>query len=132
MFIMLGFEGEQTSDLVETVSLLKRADPDVFLTTVAYPIEGTPYAESIRDRIIPLKSWSEGSDRDRTVAGRHSRRFYTFATRWMVNDVAFDRQRRHGGGDLRSLGKTWLNARIGRMGMRLSSREVERGPGTAQ
>jgi hypothetical protein len=114
------------------VSLLKRADPDVFLTTVAYPIEGTPYAETVRDRIIPLKAWDEGSDRDRTVAGRHSRRFYAFATRWMVNDVAFDRQRKHGGGDLRSLGRTWLNARIGRMGMRLSSREVERGSGAAQ
>jgi radical SAM superfamily enzyme YgiQ (UPF0313 family) len=132
MFIMLGYDGEETVDLEETVSLLKRADPDVFLTTVAYPIEGTPYAETVQDRIIPLREWAEGSDRDRTVAGRHSRRFYAFATRWMVNDVAFDRQRRHGGSDLRTLGKTWLNARIGRLGMRLSSREVERGSGAAQ
>lgn len=125
MFIMLGFDGEEVTDLEKTVRLLKRADPDTFLTTVAYPIEGTPYAESVADRIIPLKSWAAGSDRDRTVAGRHSRRFYSYATRWMVNDVAFDQERRRRSRSIGRLGKTYLNARIGRLGMRLTAREVE-------
>jgi radical SAM superfamily enzyme YgiQ (UPF0313 family) len=131
MFIMLGYDGEEVEDLEETVELLKRADPDVFLTTVAYPIEGTPYAKTVEGRIIPLTAWDAGSDRDRTVAGRHSRRFYAFATRWMVNDVAFHRGRRHGDTGKRSLGKAWLNARLGRLGMRLTAREVEQGPGIA-
>ena len=127
MFIMLGFEGEELSDLEETVALLKRANPDIFLTTVAYPIEGTPYAQQVADRILPLVPWDQGSDRDRTVAGRHSRRFYRHATRWMVNDVAFHRERSRGTRNLDRLGRTWLNARLGRMGMRLSAGEVERG-----
>jgi anaerobic magnesium-protoporphyrin IX monomethyl ester cyclase len=129
MFIMLGFDGEEVADLEETVSLLKRANPDTFLTTVAYPIEGTPYARQVADRVIQLVPWAEGSDRDRTVAGRHSRRFYAHATRWMVNDVAFHRERRRSGRDLRRLGKAWLSARVGRMGMRLTAGEVEAGPG---
>ena len=43
MFIMLGYEGETVEDLEATVEHLKIANPDVFLTTVAYPIKGTPY-----------------------------------------------------------------------------------------
>jgi radical SAM superfamily enzyme YgiQ (UPF0313 family) len=127
MFIMLGYEGEDVADLEETVALLKRANPDVFLTTVAYPIEGTPYAKEVSDRILPLAEWSVGSDRDRTVLGRHSRRFYGHATRWMVNDVAFHRARMRGSRDVAALGRSWLNARLGRMGMRLTHREIERG-----
>jgi hypothetical protein len=67
------------------------------------------------------------------VAGRHSRRYYRHATRWMVNDVAFHRERTRGASGTRRvarLGKTWLNARIGRMGMRLTAREVEQGVGS--
>jgi len=126
MFIMLGYEGEEVPDLEQTVTLLKRADPDIFLTTVAYPIEGTPYADKVRDRIVPLAGWTEGSDRLRTVAGRHSRRFYSFATRWMVGEVAFDKARRQGKHPRRML-RAFANARIGRMGMRLTQREVEPG-----
>ena len=41
MFIMLGYDGEEVADLEQTVDHLKKAAPDVFLTTVAYPIKGT-------------------------------------------------------------------------------------------
>jgi radical SAM superfamily enzyme YgiQ (UPF0313 family) len=131
MFIMLGYEGEEVGDLEATVELLKRAGPDTFLTTVAYPIEGTPYAEQVADRIVPLAPWASGSDRQRTVAGRHSRRFYAHATRWMVNDVAFHRERSMPDRDPVRLGRRWLNARLGRLGMRLTAREVEPRPATS-
>jgi anaerobic magnesium-protoporphyrin IX monomethyl ester cyclase len=127
MFIMLGYDTEEVPDLEETVAMLKRADPDVFLTTVAYPISGTPYAAAVSDRIIPLASWAEGSDRARTVAGRHSRRFYRFATRWMVGEVGFHHERRRSRSP-RRMAAAFMNARIGRLGMRLTAREVERGP----
>jgi anaerobic magnesium-protoporphyrin IX monomethyl ester cyclase len=127
MFIMLGYEGEESEDIEATVELLKEANPDTFLTTVAYPIKGTPYYEQVADRIVPLEPWDQGSDRDLTIAGRHSRRFYRFATRWMVNEVA--RHRRDGRG-LRGYArhaKAFVNAEVGRWGMRLTAREVERG-----
>jgi len=130
MFIMLGYDGEEVTDLEDTVRMLKRADPDVFLTTVAYPIAGTPYAATVSDRIVPLKEWAAGSDRDRTVAGRHSRRFYSYATRWMVGEVGVHQERRRGG-DPRRMAKAYLNARLGRLGMRLTQTEVEPAtPGT--
>ena len=52
MFIMLGYEGEERSDLEATVAHLKAAGPDTFLTTVAYPIKGTPYYASVEDRVV--------------------------------------------------------------------------------
>ena len=31
---------------------LKECDPDLFLTTVAYPIKGTPYYHEVESRIV--------------------------------------------------------------------------------
>ena len=127
LFIMLGYEGEETADIEETVDHLKVASPDVFVTTVSYPIKGTPYHDAVADRVVSLKPWSEGSDRDTTVTGRHSRRFYSFATRWMVNEVAWHREQSNPERRYRRLAKTYLNARLGRLGMRLTEREIEHG-----
>ena len=120
MFIMLGYEGEEWEDIEATVEHLKAANPDVFLTTVAYPIKGTPYYDLVADRIIPLKPWEEGSDRDLTVAGRRSRRFYRFATRWMVGEVTLHKLRQgHNGSpqDYLRMAKAFVNAKVGRLGM---------------
>lgn len=127
MFIMLGYDGEDMDDLQASVDLLKRANPDLFLTTVAYPIKGTPYYKDVADRIIALKSWDEGSDRDFTVGGRHSRRFYQHATRWMVNEVNFHKQQRAEQRSVPRLAKAYVNVQLGRAGMRLTQHEVERG-----
>lgn len=127
MFIMLGYDGEETEDLVETVDLLKQANPNLFLTTVAYPIKNTPYYNTVKDKVIPLKTWGEGSDRDFTVAGRHSRRYYQLATRWMVNEVALHQERQRDVPNYRRMAKALVNAKVGRAGMLLTEREVERG-----
>ncbi|HYY87945.1 MAG TPA: radical SAM protein, partial [Chloroflexota bacterium] len=125
MFIMLGYEGEERSDIEATVEHLKEANPDTFLTTVAYPIKGTPYYDSVADRVTPRRSWEDGSDRDYTVLGRHSPRYYGFATRWMVNEVALHRQRQAQRRSYRRMARAFVNAQIGRFGMLLTEREVE-------
>lgn len=125
MFIMLGYDGEDRSDLEATVEHLKQAGPDTFLTTVAYPIKGTPYYSSVADRVIARRSWEQGSDRDYTVAGRHSPRYYEFATRWMVSEVALHRQRHAPRRSYARMAKSFLSAKFGRMGMLLTEREVE-------
>ncbi|HLU11262.1 MAG TPA: radical SAM protein [Oceanobacillus sp.] len=125
MFIMLGYENEDVSDIEETVEHLKISNPDLFLTTVAYPIKGTAYYAEVESRVLTDKSWSQRSDRDLTVAGRYSRRFYSFATRWMVNEVALHRARTKGGVPLRRQLKMYANAKIGRLGMLLTRGEQE-------
>jgi radical SAM superfamily enzyme YgiQ (UPF0313 family) len=126
MFIMLGYDGEERSDLEETVQHLKLAGPDTFLTTVAYPIKGTPYYTSVADRVISRGDWASGSDRDYTIAGRHSPRYYAYATRWMVSEVALHRQRHSPHRSYPRLARSFLSAQVGRVGMLLTEREVER------
>lgn len=125
MFIMLGYEGETVADIEETVEHLKLANPDLFLTTVAYPIKGTPFYAKVEDRILSEKPWDTRSDRDLTIAGHYSKRFYRYATRWMVSEVALNRARLNGGVPFKRRAKLWLSAKVGRIGMALTAREVE-------
>lgn len=125
MFIMLGYDGEEVDDIKETVQHLKLANPDVFLTTVAYPIKGTAYYYEVEARVRADKPWSERTDRDLTVAGRHSKRFYSFATRWMVNEVALHRAKSNGGIGLLNELKMRANIAVGQVGMALTQGQVE-------
>ena len=127
MFIMLGYEGETIQDLEDTVEHLKISNPDLFLTTVAYPIKGTAYYAEVESRVLTDKAWADRSDRDLTVAGRYSRRFYNFATRWMVSEVALSRASKNGGVSFKRRIKLLVNAKIGRLGMDLTKGEVENG-----
>jgi radical SAM superfamily enzyme YgiQ (UPF0313 family) len=129
MFIMLGYEGEEVSDIEATVDHLKKSNPDVFLTTVAYPIKGTKYYSKVTDRILTHLDWEARTDRDLGVAGRYSARFYDHATRWMVNEVNFNRARQADSANYLQMAKMFINAKRGRLGMRLTQHEQEGGGG---
>jgi radical SAM superfamily enzyme YgiQ (UPF0313 family) len=51
MFLMWGYEGEELDDIQATIQHVKASNPDIFLTTVAYPIQGTAYFDTIKDRV---------------------------------------------------------------------------------
>jgi radical SAM superfamily enzyme YgiQ (UPF0313 family) len=87
MFLMWGYEGEEMEDIEATVRHVSKARPDVFLTTVSYPIKGTPYYEQIQSKLVQLKPWAETSDREIKIAGRHSRTFYAHADRLLRDEV---------------------------------------------
>ena len=70
-------------------------------------------------------SWENGTDRLQTIAGRRSRRFYNFATRWMVSEVALHKELHNSGRNYLRMAKSFLNARIGRTGMYLTRGETE-------
>ncbi len=79
MFLMWGYEGEQLDDIEATVEHVQRCRPDVFLTTVSYPLKGTPYFSEVSDRLVSIGDWRATTDRDLRIRGRHSRRYYNFA-----------------------------------------------------
>jgi len=91
MFLMWGYEGETIDDIEATIEHVKRSAPDIFLTTVAYPIKGTPYFDRVASDVVQIKSWAESSDREFVIRGRHSRRFYETADRLLKNEVALSR-----------------------------------------
>jgi anaerobic magnesium-protoporphyrin IX monomethyl ester cyclase len=91
MFLMWGYEGEDLSDIEATVEHVKKTDPDIFFTTVAYPIKGTPYFSEVAERVDNPKPWSESSDREFRVRNRHSRQFYRFADKLLRSEVELRR-----------------------------------------
>jgi anaerobic magnesium-protoporphyrin IX monomethyl ester cyclase len=127
IFMMLGYEGEEWSDIDESVRMLKRAPPDLFLTTTAYPIKGTGYYERVADRAILPPSWAEASDRDISVAGRHSTRFYGFAHRWMANELGWYREWRSPRPRYRRLLVSLAKAKASRLGMYAFRHQTEGG-----
>ncbi len=91
MFLMWGYDGEQVEDIEATIEHVKRANPNVFFTTVAYPIKNTPYFAQIADSLRLDGDWAEVTDRDYVVRGRHTRQYYRFADQWLRHDVAAHR-----------------------------------------
>jgi radical SAM superfamily enzyme YgiQ (UPF0313 family) len=91
MFLMWGYEGEELSDIEATVSHVRRTQPDVFLTTVAYPMGGTPYSADVAERITDSLPWAQSSDRNVRIRGRHSRRFYGNADQLLRAEVELGR-----------------------------------------
>jgi anaerobic magnesium-protoporphyrin IX monomethyl ester cyclase len=87
MFLMWGYEGEQIEDIEATVEHVKTCRPDVFLTTVSYPIKGTGYFKDVRDKLVRIGEWSESTDRDWQIRGRHSRRYFQFADELLRNSM---------------------------------------------
>jgi anaerobic magnesium-protoporphyrin IX monomethyl ester cyclase len=91
MFLMWGYEGEELEDIAATVEHVKVSNPDVFLTTVSYPIKGTGYFAKVRGKIELPVAWADGSDRDYVVQDRRSREYYKLADRWLRSEVEASR-----------------------------------------
>jgi len=52
---MWGYEGEELDDIEATIKHVSTSKPDIFFTTVSYPIKGTPYYTKVSDRLVQLK-----------------------------------------------------------------------------
>ena len=127
---MWGYEGEELSDIEATYRHVKSCRPDVFLTTVSYPITGTPYYEEVAPKLVQLGEWNATTDRDVQIRGRHSRRFYQMADKLLRSETRGRSgvRARGSGGRLRRGGgmsaafdrlaatydAVWTNAPIGR------------------
>jgi radical SAM superfamily enzyme YgiQ (UPF0313 family) len=91
MFLMWGYEGEELDDIEATIKHVSVTKPDIFFTTVSYPIKGTPYYQKISDRLVQLKPWNVSSDREIKIKGRHSRTFYSYADKLLKDEVQLAR-----------------------------------------
>jgi len=91
MFLMWGYEGEELDDIEATIKHVSISKPDIFFTTVSYPIKGTPYYQKVSDRLVQLKPWGVSSDREIKIKGRHSRTFYSYADKLLKDEVQLAR-----------------------------------------
>jgi anaerobic magnesium-protoporphyrin IX monomethyl ester cyclase len=91
MFLMWGYEGEELDDIEATIKHVSVSKPDIFFTTVSYPIKGTPYYQKVSERLVQLKPWGISSDREIKIKGRHSKTFYGYADKLLKDEVQLAR-----------------------------------------
>jgi radical SAM superfamily enzyme YgiQ (UPF0313 family) len=121
MFLMWGYEGEEFSDVEETVNMVSAVLPDVYFTTLAYPIMGTGYYDRVADRVEMPRPWAETSDREHQILGRPGRDHFAPADRWLKASVKAARL----GGDSRADAAVWREeARRARAEFFTSCREL--------
>jgi anaerobic magnesium-protoporphyrin IX monomethyl ester cyclase len=125
MFLMWGYGGEEMPDIEATIEHVKRSRPDIFFTTVAYPIKGTPYYEREKDRLVQLAPWSKSSDRELKIRGRHSRSFYEHADQLLRDEVALSQLAAERATRSTLVADLELRIRTSREGMASTYSEVE-------
>ena len=127
MFLMWGYEGEEMEDIEATIDHVSKAQPDIFFTTVSYPLKGTPYYEQIQSKLVQLKPWDQSSDREITIRGRHSRTYYAHADRLLRDEVERARITGSGSGHGNREALEQLRDRIAasRQSLAATSHEVE-------
>lgn len=127
MFLMWGYEGEEVEDIEATIEHVRRSDPDVFFTTVAYPIKGTPYFDQVSSKLaVPPKEWRHTSDRELEVMGRASRDYYGNADQLLRDEVALARMT-HGRQNEPGISEELLRHRIAAARLRLRAAAPESG-----
>jgi radical SAM superfamily enzyme YgiQ (UPF0313 family) len=126
MFLMWGYEGEELEDIEATIKHVSISKPDIFFTTVSYPIKGTPYYQRVADRLIQLGPWSKTSDREIRIKGRHSRNYYAHADKLLRDEVQLARLRETYSPEAAALqAELQTNIQASRAGLLASQAEVE-------
>jgi anaerobic magnesium-protoporphyrin IX monomethyl ester cyclase len=125
MFLMWGYEGEEMEDIEATVHHVSKTKPDIFFTTVSYPIKGTPYYQQVQSKLVQLKPWAQSSDREIRIAGRHSRAYYAHADKLLRDEVQFARLSEDPASNPALLNDLTTSIRASRDGLLATQSEVE-------
>jgi radical SAM superfamily enzyme YgiQ (UPF0313 family) len=125
MFLMWGYEGEEMEDIEATIRHVSKTKPDIFFTTVSYPIKGTPYYQQVQSKLVQLKPWAQTSDREIRIAGRHSRAYYAHADKLLHDEVQFARLNEDSAVNSTLLENLRVSIRASRNGLMATQNEVE-------
>jgi anaerobic magnesium-protoporphyrin IX monomethyl ester cyclase len=125
MFLMWGYEGEELEDIEATIKHVSISKPDIFFTTVSYPIKGTPYYKKVSDRLVQLQPWGKTSDRELKIKGRHSQKFYSYADKLLKDEVQLARLAGTPAAESESAATLRLNIEQARAGLLSSLAEVD-------
>ncbi|MES1215037.1 MAG: radical SAM protein, partial [Bacteroidota bacterium] len=88
-FIMLGYPGEEESDIRETLHHLKYSNPDLYTVTVAYPIKGTRLYSETENIFTEDLPWESFTDRDIDFKRTYKRAYYNHAIQWIKYEMLY-------------------------------------------
>jgi anaerobic magnesium-protoporphyrin IX monomethyl ester cyclase len=125
-FIMVGYPGETKEDIYATVEHLKKADPDLFTITVAYPIKGTPLYEEVEDRFIADLPWEKSTDRDIDFERTYNRKYYDYAIKMINNEIYLHKALKKPVSNLFRLPVLKIRSALAQTGMLLQERKIPR------
>jgi radical SAM superfamily enzyme YgiQ (UPF0313 family) len=57
VFSMIGYPGEDASDIRATAEMLREIDPDVLLLSIAHPMKGTAFYEEVAGQLTQPRGW---------------------------------------------------------------------------
>jgi anaerobic magnesium-protoporphyrin IX monomethyl ester cyclase len=125
MFLMWGYEGEEMQDIEATIDHVRKTQPDIFFTTVSYPIKGTPYYSEIQSKLVQLKPWGQSSDREIKIRGRHSRDYYAHADNLLRAEVQLARLNNDGSVNPSDVHQLEMQIAVSRRELAATASEVE-------
>lgn len=93
-YIMVGYPGEEPSDIAQTIRMVKEALPDTFSVSVAYPLPGTEFYDRMKDLLLPEHDWAYSSENLLLFQReKYSSLFYRWVERLLNKEWALERVR---------------------------------------
>ena len=75
-FLQLGYPGEEWADIVATRDLIRDERPADVGVSVAYPLPGTGFYDTVRSQIGSKTNWEDSDDLAMLFAGAYSTELY--------------------------------------------------------
>jgi len=80
-FIIYGYPGEDKKELLSTMALVQKTQPEGYGITIAYPMPGTEFYEEVKDR-LKREDWVQTLDNKLVFTAEHSQFYYNAAILW--------------------------------------------------
>ncbi len=83
---MFGYPGEAIEDMYETIEFVRDQQPDIYLTTVAYPLRGTALFDEVKSQVKYQNGWETHLQRELDIRGRFTAPLYQCAVKKLASE----------------------------------------------
>jgi anaerobic magnesium-protoporphyrin IX monomethyl ester cyclase len=95
-FIQFGYPGEEFSDIMATVKLVRETLPDDIGISVSNPLPGTKFHQMVKDEVDGQDQWEHSNDLAMLFQGTYQTPFYRKLHGLLHDDLKLLRRKQHG------------------------------------